>query len=69
MNRRAEWKAALRMAAAIAIGLGLATLPFLHYGLEALHAAIHAADVLPHGATHGADVDQHTATHVASARR
>jgi hypothetical protein len=38
-----SWTVALRIAAGIAVGLGLAALPFLHYGLEAHHAATHVA--------------------------
>lgn len=39
------WTAALRVAAGIAVGLGLATLPFLQYGLAGRHAATYVADV------------------------
>jgi len=35
--------AALRIAAGIALGFGLASLPFLHYALEGRHAATHVA--------------------------
>lgn len=35
--------AVLRIAAGIALGLGLASLPFLHYVLEGRHAATHVA--------------------------
>jgi hypothetical protein len=36
------WRTALRVAAGIAIGLGLASVPFLQYGL---HAHQHATNV------------------------
>lgn len=50
-----SWAAAVRVAAGIGVGLGLAALPFLHYGLEGRHAATHVAAIARHAAMPAAD--------------